>query len=102
MDMQKAGPVFPATFSRVVFRIVGETQLRVFDPRHSIAKHLDGVSLELVYRNFQAWCQTFVDMRCRPLVRLDGYNPQDKSFKKAEVIGKLEVDMFYCDHPEVK
>lgn len=89
MDMQKAGPVFPQTFSRVVFRINGENQSRVFDPRSmdSSCKPLEAM---------QELCQIFVDLRCRPLM----ISPD--CGKTWNVVGKLEVDMFFCDHPEVK
>jgi len=95
MELQKAGPVFPKTFSRVVFRISGESVLRYFDPRqHPQIKELAAID-PTNFGNMQEWCQAFVNDRCRPLV----ISPDcGKTWK---IVGKLEVDMFYCDHPVV-
>jgi hypothetical protein len=99
MDIQrvpKAGPVFPKTFSRVVFRINGEKELRVFDPRNlpEIYRKLSGTDIE--YSTLQFWCQKFVELRCRPFMISPNCGRTWKS------LGKPEVDHFYCDHPEVK
>jgi len=89
------GPILPESFSRVIFRITREKELRVFDPRTNPAtKDYSGISA-------QSWCKDFIDLRCRAFVKLDGYNPLTKEYKAIEIISQ-EVDMFYCDHPEVK
>jgi hypothetical protein len=84
------GPVFSKTFSRVVFRIINEKQLRVFDGR----------AFDPVGGTPQQWCQAFIDLRCRDFLRLDGYDPFRKESKSVQIISR-EVDYYYCDHPTV-
>jgi hypothetical protein len=91
MEIQKLGPVVPISYPRVTFRIAGEQQVREFNP----------ASLKLGISNLVDACQQFVNLRCRPLLRLDGYKPEDRSFVSATAINK-EVDFFYSDHPLVE
>lgn len=88
------GPVVPKSYPRVVFRIIGESKPRFVDFSNTQQFPLSGGTQV-------QWMQSFVDLRCRALVKIDGYNPETKECGKQTVISK-EVDYFYCDHPEVK
>lgn len=94
MELTKLGPVLPASYPRVTFRIAGEQQVKIFDAYKQLAgtpiHH--GTAIEL--------CQAFVDLRCRPFLRLDGYKPEDRSFSGHQIISS-DVDFFYSDHPLV-
>lgn len=89
MELTKLGPVVPASYPRVTFRIAEEQQIREYTPSKIIPfdKRIEA-------------CQAFVNLRCRSLLRLDGYKPEDRSFVSAIAINK-EVDFFFSDHPLV-
>jgi hypothetical protein len=91
------GPKVPPSSPRVVFRIKGEKVTRAYEPMkmHDMQpSSLQKLSIpEAVDKATQ-----FVDMRCRPLLRLNGYNPADRSYK-SKLIVSSEVDFYYCDHP---
>lgn len=97
MELTKLGPVLPASYPRVTFRIVGETQVREYNPIKE--KRLNHSSLmdQSIAINL---CNWFVDLRCRPFLRLDGYKPEDRSFSGHQIISS-DVDFFYSDHPLV-
>ena len=84
------GPVFPKSYSRVVFRINGEKELREFNGKMQSIKH--------PYPDIKPhqWCDDFVDLRCKPFM----ISPDCS--KTWRFVGKPEVDMYYFDHPEVK
>lgn len=93
MELTKLGPVFPQSATRVTFRIVGESQIKVYEP---VRNYTDTLGRTLA----NVLCNDFVNLRCRPLLRLDGYKPEDHSFVSAVAINK-EVDFFFSDHPLV-
>lgn len=96
MELTKLGPVLPASYPCVTFRMVGKQEVKVFDPRNHVGK-LGHTNIPLLV-DMAKW---FVDIHCRPLLRLDGYKPEDRSYVGHQVISS-DVDFFYSDHPLVK
>lgn len=98
MELTKLGPIVPASYPRVTFRIAGQQEVRQYIPSFQNNNYYGIIPTlqEAVYA-----CEQFIDTRCRPFLRLDGYKPEDRSFIGHQVISS-EVDFFYSDHPLVK
>lgn len=94
MELTKLGPVVPQSATKVIFRITGETQIREYEPVLNYGN--DPIGRMFANR----CCVDFVNLRCRPFLRLDGYKPEDRSFVGHQIISS-DVDFFYSDHPLV-
>lgn len=93
IELVKPGPKYPASFPRVIFRISKEKEIRVFDPRQFTSTHPSD-TLRSTAQNLMDWCNTFMDLRCRPLMISHDCG------QTWSIVSK-EVDFFYCEHPLV-